>query len=114
MLYIQQGKDLSKMRQMRSKRHKTRLSTSKVFQSGDQVFHKRSDTGYWKGPRTAIGHHNKQVFVRQGGIHVCMSPCHLKLVNGSEKAENVSTNHVEPDFKKGTEIANSDDLSIFR
>ena len=51
-------------------RHKTRLSTSKVFQSGDQVFYKRYDLGYWKVPRTVIGHGNKQVFVRHGGIYV--------------------------------------------
>ena len=34
-----------------------------------------------------------------------MSPCHLQLVSESEKAENVDTNEVESDFKKGTEIA---------
>ena len=27
-------------------RHKTRLSTDKVFQDGDQVFYKRSNSGY--------------------------------------------------------------------
>ena len=27
-------------------RHKTRLSTNKVFQDGDQVFYKRSNLGY--------------------------------------------------------------------
>ena len=34
-----------------------------------------------------------------------MSPCHLQLVSESEKAENVDTNEVESNFKKGTEIA---------
>ena len=34
-----------------------------------------------------------------------MSPCHLQLVTESEKAENVGTNEVESDLKKGTEIA---------
>ena len=47
-------------------RHKTRLSTRKVFQSCDQVFCKRSDSGYWKGPGTVIGHDDKQVLVRHG------------------------------------------------
>ena len=47
-------------------RHKTRLSTSKVFQSCDQVFYKISDSGYWKGSGTVIGHDNKQVLVRHG------------------------------------------------
>ena len=89
----------------RALRHKTRLSTSKVFQSGDHVFYKRSDSGYWKGSGTVIGHDNKQVFVRHGGIYVRVSPCHLQLVSESEKTENVSINEVESDFKKGTEIA---------
>ena len=43
--------------------------------------------------------------MRHGGIYVRVSPCYLQLVSESEKAENVSTNEVEPDFKKGTEIA---------
>ena len=58
MRYIQQGNDLLKVRQTklrRALRHK-RLSTSKVFQISDQVFYKRSDLGYWKGPGTVIGH----------------------------------------------------------
>ena len=88
----------------RALRHKTRLSTSKVFQSGDQVFYKRSDSGYWKGSGTVIGHDNKQVFVRHGGIYVRVSPCHLQLVRESEKTENVGTDEVESDLKKGTEI----------
>ena len=64
-----------------------------------------SDSGYWKGPGTLIGHDNKQIFVRHGGIYVRVSPCHLQLVSESEKAENVGTNEVESDLKKGTEIA---------
>ena len=93
----------------RALRHKTRLSTSKVFQSGDQVFYKRSDSGCWKGPGTVIWHDNKQVFVRHGGIYVRVSPCHLQLVSESEKTENVGTNEVESHFKKGTEIAESEE-----
>ena len=71
----------------RELRHKTRLSTSKVFQSSDHVFYKRSDSGYWKGPGTVFGHDNKQVFVRHGGIYLGVSPYHLQLANESEKAE---------------------------
>ena len=88
----------------RALRHKTILSTSKVFQSGDQVFYNRSDSGYWKEPGTVIGHDNKQVFVRHGGIYVRVSSCHLQLVRESEKTENVGTNEVESDFKEGMEI----------
>ena len=43
--------------------------------------------------------------MRYGGIYVFVRPCHLQPVAGSEKAENVGTNAVESDFKKGTEIA---------
>ena len=67
--------------------------------------YKRSDSGYWKGSGTVIGHDNKQVFVRHGGIYVRVSPCHLQLVSESEKTENVGTDEVESDLKKGTEIA---------
>ena len=43
--------------------------------------------------------------MRHGGIYVRVSPCYLQLVSESEKAENVGTNEVESDYKKGTEIA---------
>ena len=63
-----------------------------------QVFYKRSDSGYWKGSGTVVGHDNKHVFLRHRGIYVCVGPCHLQLVKESEKAENFGTNEVEPDF----------------
>ena len=88
----------------RALRHKTRLSTSKV-QRDDQLFYKRSDSGYWKGPGTVIGNDYKQVFVRHGSIYVRMSSCHLQQVSESEKTENNGTNEVESDLKKGMEIA---------
>ena len=43
-------------------RRKTRLSTSEVFQIGDQVLYNKSDSGYWKGPGTIIRHDKKQFF----------------------------------------------------
>ena len=46
--------------------------------------------------------------MRHEGIYVCVSPWHLQLVSESEKAENVGTNEVELDLKKGTEIAESE------
>ena len=55
--------------------------------------------------------------MRHGGIYVHVSPCHLQLVSESEKTENVGTNEVESDFKKGTEIAEpekSDEISCNR
>ena len=79
----------------------------KFFLSGDQVFYERSDSGYWKRAGTVIGLDNKQFFVRHEGIYVPTSPC-LQLVSKSEKAENVGTNDVEPDFKKRTETAESE------
>ena len=42
--------------------------------------------------------------MRHGGIYVRVSSCHLQLVRESEKTENVGTNEVESDFKKGMEI----------
>ena len=66
--------------------------------------YKKSDSGYWKGAGTVIGHDKKQFFWDRG-IYVCVSPCHLQWVTESEKAENVGTNEVESDLKKGTEIA---------
>ena len=38
--------------------------------------------------------------------YIGANPCQLQLVSESEKAQNVSTNEVEPDFKKGTELQN--------
>ena len=84
-----------------------RFIESEAFQKLHRVLrHKtRSDSGYWKGPGTVIGHDNKQVFVRHRGIYVHVSPCHLQLLSESEKAENVGTKELKSDFKKGTEIA---------
>ena len=85
-------------------RQKTRLSTSKVFHSGYQLFYKRNGSGYWNGLGTIIGYDNKQV-VRHRGMYVCLSPGHLQLASESGNAENVGTSEVESDFKKVTEIA---------
>ena len=49
----------------RALRHKTRPSTSNVFQSGDQVFYKRSDSGYWKGPGTVTGQQQRQIKLKE-------------------------------------------------
>ena len=73
-----------------------------MFQSCDQVFYKRSDSGYWKEAGTAIRHDNK---VRHGGVYLLVNPYHLELVNKSKKAGNVGTNKVEPNFQERTEIA---------
>ena len=51
----------------RALRHKTRTSTSTTYQTGDQVYYKKKDSSYWKGPGTVIGYDNKQVFVRHRG-----------------------------------------------
>ena len=45
-------------------KHKTRIATNMKYQTGDQVYYKKS---YWKGPGLVIGYDNKQVFVRHGG-----------------------------------------------
>ena len=85
-----------------------RFIESEAFQKLHRVLrHKtRSDSGYWKGPGTVIGHDNKQVFVRHRGIYVCVSPCHLQLVSESEKTENIGTNEVESDLKKEWKLQN--------
>ena len=69
----------------RAHRHKTITATSLVYQNGDQVYYKKNDSQYWKGPATVIGIDNKQVFIRHGGIYVRVNTCNLQLVNDSVK-----------------------------
>ena len=42
-------------------RHKTRTSTSMTDQTGDQVYYKKKDSSYWKGPGTVIRYDYKLV-----------------------------------------------------
>ena len=67
----------------RALRHQTRTATSLKYQTGDQVYYKKKDSGYWKGPGTVIRYDNKQVFIRHGGSIYRVSPCDLQLVNDS-------------------------------
>ena len=71
-------------------KHKTRTSTSMTYQTGDQVYYKKKDSSYWKGPGTVTGYDNKQVFVRHGGSINQVSPCNLQLINKPEGNENRS------------------------
>ena len=64
----------------RALRHQTRTATNLEFHSGDQVYYKKKDSGYWKGPGTVIGYDNKQIFIRHGGSIYRVSPCNLQLV----------------------------------
>ena len=50
--------------------------------------------------------------MRHRGIYACVSRRHLQLVSESEKAANVGTNEVEPDFEKGMEIAEPEKKKI--
>ena len=74
----------------RALRHKTRTSTSMTHQTGDQVYYKKKDSSYWKGPGTITRYDNKQVFVRHGGSINRVSPCNLQLINKPEGNENRS------------------------
>ena len=65
----------------RALRHKTRDVPAMVYQTGDVVYYKRHNSRCWKGPGIVIGHDNKQVFVRHGGIYVRVSPCSLMHIN---------------------------------
>ena len=69
----------------RALRHKTITATSLFYRNGDQVYYKKNDSQYWKGPATVIGIDNKQVFIRHGGIYVRVNTCNLQLVNDSVK-----------------------------
>ena len=99
----------------RALRHKTRTSTSITFQTGDQVYYKKKDSSYWKGPGTVIGYDNKQVFVRHGGSIYRVSPCNLQLINKSENNENRSDeiiNDVIANENQENEDSDLDDIMI--
>ena len=61
----------------RALRHKTRTTISFQYQTGDQVYYKKGDSRYRKGPGTVIKYDNKHVFVRHGGSYLRINPCNL-------------------------------------
>ena len=77
---------MKKLRQ--ALRHKTGISTSMTYQTGNQVYYKKKDSSYCKGPGKVIGYDNKQVFVRHEGSINRVSPCNLQLINKPEDNEN--------------------------
>ena len=74
-------------------KHKTRTAPSLKYQTGDQVYYKKKDSGYWKGSGTIVGYDNEQVFVRHGGTYNQVSPSNLQLVIKVEENLNNSDNH---------------------
>ena len=59
-----------------------------TYQTGDQVYYKKKDSSYWKGPGAVIGHDNRQVFFRHGRSINRVNPCNLQLMNKPEGNEN--------------------------
>ena len=90
-------------------RHKTRTAISFQYLTRDQVYYKKDDSQYLKGPGAVIGYDNKQVFVRHGGIYLRVNPYNLQHVketkeevsqseavdnaNNSENKENTNSEH---------------------
>ena len=90
-------------------RYKTRTAISFQYLTRDQVYYKKDDSQYWKGPGAVIGYDNKQVFVRHGGIYLRVNPYNLQHVketkeevsqsevvdnaNNSENKENTTSEH---------------------
>ena len=66
-------------------RHKTRTAVSFQYLTGDQVFYKKDDSQYWKGPGRVIRYDNKHVFVRHGGTYLRVNPCNLQHVKGTKE-----------------------------
>ena len=64
----------------RGLRSETRTSVSMMYEQGDAVYYKRTDSNYWKDLGTVIGH-DKQVIVKHGGSFVRVHPCSLQKVN---------------------------------
>ena len=81
-------------------RRKTRTAISFQYQTGDQVYYKKDDSQYWKGPETVIRYDNKQAFVRHVGTYLRVDPCNLQLVKESKEGGNqsevvVNANNIE-------------------
>ena len=75
----------------RALRCKIRTATSLVYQNGDQVYYKKNDSQYWKGPATGIGIDNKLIFTRHKGRYIRVNPCNLQLTNDPVKDHNGET-----------------------
>lgn len=67
--------------------------TGEQFGNGDRVFYKRLDGNKWCGPGTVIGHENKQILVRHGGVYY---RCHACNVMKAGQDNNISTEKGEP------------------
>ena len=76
------------------------------YQTGDQVYYKKDDSRYWKGPGTVTGSNNKQVFVRHGGTYLRVNPCNLQHVK--ETKEEVSQSQVSDNTNNTENKENSD------
>ena len=88
MLYIQPEADSSKLNQTKNytvRWHKTRTAISFQYQTGDQIYYKKDDSQYWKGPGRVTGYDNKQVFVRHGGAYLRVNPCNLHYVKETKE-----------------------------
>ena len=81
-------------------RRKTRTAISFQYQTGDQVYYKKDDSQYWKGPETVIRYDNKQAFVRHLGTYLKVNLCNLQLVKktkeeGSQSGVVVNASNIE-------------------
>ena len=62
----------------------TTTAISFQYQAGNQIYYKKDDSQYWKGPGTVIGY-DKQVFVRHGGTYLRVNPCNLQHVKRNQR-----------------------------
>ena len=67
-----------------------RTARSLRYDVGDQVYYKRSDSKWWRGPGTVIGKENKHIFVKHVGTYLRVNPCHVRAVR--DKGKPLNTN----------------------
>ena len=70
---------------------KIRPATSLIHDVGDKVYYERRQSDKWKGLESIIGKEKHQVFVKHGGVYVCVNPCHLRHVNENNQLNNDTT-----------------------
>ena len=86
-----------------------------VYQNCDQVYYKKNNSQYWKGPATGIGIDNKQIFTRRKGIYIRVNPCNLQLANDpvkDHKGETVDNDSQDvQNYSKENQNINTDTIT---
>ena len=95
----------------------TTVSTEIIYLPGDIVYYNRNDSNQWKGPGTVLGHENKQILVKHGGVYIRVHACRLQHAQNSQMTsakENIESQNsgIVENKKEPLDISGDSDIEI--